>query len=69
MGKPLRHMRTGASSDLNAYEETIPAMFCNPDRSPKVVALAESEVMLLVVQAGTKIAGVNACFLGQLSRA
>jgi hypothetical protein len=37
----------------------MPAIFCIPARSPRVVARAELEVMLLVAQAGTKTAGVK----------
>ena len=56
-------IRTGASCDLNAYEDIIPAMFCRPVRRPKVVARAPLDVILLDAHAGTKTAGVNACNL------
>jgi hypothetical protein len=37
----------------------MPAMFCIPDRRPRVVARAEFEVILLVAHAGTSTAGVK----------
>jgi hypothetical protein len=55
----IEGQRTGASCFLNEYEEMMPAIFCIPARSPRVVARAELEVMLLVAQAGTKTAGVK----------